>query len=177
VPTDGTTSTTSTSTATATSTTTTTTATEPAAHELAFAALVRDGNPFARDTVERLHAQQLAQQKALKAEQEHASLVTRSASASAPAAADTDVDEGSKLFITSTTINVAKFIGKYAQMMQTLEPIAFQIFLGIQQLFEFYVSGGGGEGGAAGRVVGLVCARPHVMSRSCTWSTSSSLQE
>ena len=50
---------------------------------------------------------------------------TATAAAATAAAGGSAVPEavGEELFITSTTINVAKFIGKYAQMMHTLEPV------------------------------------------------------
>ena len=100
---------------------------------------VRDGNPFARETIERLQQEQLAQRKkdALVQQQleaQRVQLAVPKVGTSALAVSDDSV------LITSTTINVAKFIGKYAQMMHTLDPIAYQIFLGIAQLFDFYVS-------------------------------------
>eukprot|EP01114_Cavostelium_apophysatum_P008475 TRINITY_DN2099_c0_g1_i1.p1 TRINITY_DN2099_c0_g1~~TRINITY_DN2099_c0_g1_i1.p1 ORF type:complete len:934 (-),score=252.92 TRINITY_DN2099_c0_g1_i1:24-2825(-) len=43
--------------------------------------------------------------------------------------------------LTTTTINVIRFITKYLQMMKILQPIAFEIFIGITQLFEYYMFG------------------------------------
>ncbi|PRP80852.1 coiled-coil domain-containing protein [Planoprotostelium fungivorum] len=42
--------------------------------------------------------------------------------------------------MTTTTINVARFMGKYGQMMKILEPISFDIFQGIVQIVEYYLA-------------------------------------
>eukprot|EP01104_Vermistella_antarctica_P008256 TRINITY_DN2060_c1_g1_i1.p1 TRINITY_DN2060_c1_g1~~TRINITY_DN2060_c1_g1_i1.p1 ORF type:complete len:988 (-),score=289.61 TRINITY_DN2060_c1_g1_i1:155-3118(-) len=41
--------------------------------------------------------------------------------------------------LTSTSINVLRYIGKYLHMMVILQPIAFEVFLGITQIFEYYM--------------------------------------
>eukprot|EP00742_Colponemidia_sp_Colp-10_P007504 GILJ01008088.1.p1 GENE.GILJ01008088.1~~GILJ01008088.1.p1 ORF type:complete len:1012 (+),score=165.37 GILJ01008088.1:151-3186(+) len=41
--------------------------------------------------------------------------------------------------LSSSSLNVAKTIGKYIQLMEILRPISFEIFLGLTQLFEFYM--------------------------------------
>eukprot|EP01117_Protostelium_nocturnum_P007743 TRINITY_DN2771_c1_g3_i1.p1 TRINITY_DN2771_c1_g3~~TRINITY_DN2771_c1_g3_i1.p1 ORF type:complete len:978 (+),score=333.39 TRINITY_DN2771_c1_g3_i1:163-3096(+) len=48
------------------------------------------------------------------------------------------VGETSGPIITTSTVNVARFFGKYAHMMKILEPICFEIFSGLVQIFEFY---------------------------------------
>ena len=41
--------------------------------------------------------------------------------------------------VTTTTINVIRFIGKYIMMMKVLQPIAYEIFMGITQIWEYYI--------------------------------------
>ena len=40
--------------------------------------------------------------------------------------------------ITTTTINVIRFIGKYITMMKVLQPISYEIYQAITQLSEYY---------------------------------------
>src|SRR4051794_40693315 len=42
--------------------------------------------------------------------------------------------------LTTTTVNVMRYIGKYLHMMKVLEPISFEVYTGITQTFEYYVS-------------------------------------
>ena len=41
--------------------------------------------------------------------------------------------------LTSTSINVLRYMGKYLHMMEILRPISFQIFFGYRQIFEYYM--------------------------------------
>ena len=41
--------------------------------------------------------------------------------------------------MTTSTINVCRFVGKYVQMMKILQPIAFEIFCGLNEVYFFYV--------------------------------------
>jgi syndetin len=112
--------------------------------ERIFAEQARSGNPFSKAA---LQAAAAAASKARREVQLPAAGADASAQAAAVAAAtpasaaDADAtDEGEKRnFLTSTCINVAKFIGKYLQMMQILEPISYQIFVGLEQIYNFYL--------------------------------------
>jgi hypothetical protein len=41
--------------------------------------------------------------------------------------------------VTTTTVHVIRIFGKYLHMMKILQPIAYEVFIGITQVFDFYV--------------------------------------
>lgn len=42
--------------------------------------------------------------------------------------------------LTSTVIGVVKILGKYLYMLKVLQPIALEVFVGITQVFQYFVS-------------------------------------
>jgi hypothetical protein len=112
-----------------------------------FAEHARSGNPFGRAAMEAaasaaVKARRAAQQApaAPTAAAAAAAATSAAASAAASASGQEDTEESEKRnFLTSTSINVAKYIGKYVQMMQILEPISYQVFVGLEQLYNFYL--------------------------------------
>mmetsp|Transcript_23579 Transcript_23579/g.66171 ORF Transcript_23579/g.66171 Transcript_23579/m.66171 type:complete len:937 (+) Transcript_23579:66-2876(+) len=50
-----------------------------------------------------------------------------------------DMTPGVGPSLTSTSINVLRYMGKYLHMMKILKPIKFQVFYGFQQAFEYYM--------------------------------------
>ena len=46
---------------------------------------------------------------------------------------------GTGASVTITCVNVVRYIGNYLQMMKILQPIAFEVFQGVQQLYQFYL--------------------------------------
>ena len=117
--------------------------------ERIFAAHQSNGNPFGKAALAKAaEAARVARAKTAEEEAAAAAVAVaeaRAADKAAAAGAGEASDEANgaaddtRLFVTSTSINVAKFIGKYMQMMITLEPIAYQVFVGIAQLFDFYL--------------------------------------
>jgi len=51
-----------------------------------------------------------------------------------PAASQTETP-----LLTTTTINVVRFVTKYLQMMQILQPISYEIFQGVCEILEYYM--------------------------------------
>jgi hypothetical protein len=114
--------------------------------ERIFAEQARSGNPFSKAALQAAaaaasKARREVQLPAASADGGGASAQAAAVVATPASAADADAtDEGEKRnFLTSTCINVAKFIGKYVQMMQILEPISYQIFVGLEQIYNFYL--------------------------------------
>jgi hypothetical protein len=113
-----------------------------------FGEHARSGNPFGRAAMEAAAAAAVKARRAAQhapapaAAGAAAAAATAAAAASAAASASgaEDTEESEKRnFLTSTSINVAKYIGKYVQMMQILEPISYQVFVGLEQLYNFYL--------------------------------------
>jgi len=50
-----------------------------------------------------------------------------------------DIDNRGGPVVASVTLKVIKHIGNYFQMIQVLQPIANDVFTGLQQIFEFYM--------------------------------------
>ena len=55
-----------------------------------------------------------------------------------PKRKDSATLEGAGQIVTLTSINLVKYIGKYLQMMRVLQPIAFDVFVEITHLCEYY---------------------------------------
>jgi hypothetical protein len=59
--------------------------------------------------------------------------------AAAPADSSTAAPLVDPPLLAAATINVAKLVGKYIDMMRVLSPIAYQVFIGITQLYDYYL--------------------------------------
>eukprot|EP01113_Clastostelium_recurvatum_P026387 TRINITY_DN3165_c0_g1_i4.p1 TRINITY_DN3165_c0_g1~~TRINITY_DN3165_c0_g1_i4.p1 ORF type:complete len:1004 (-),score=280.28 TRINITY_DN3165_c0_g1_i4:45-3056(-) len=96
---------------------------------------LRAQNPFARIGEKRAMGRNLSSTLSMSS----AGLGNVDAQPYTSSSSDHQGEEGR--MITSTTINVVRFLGKYMQLMHTLSAIAYDIFSAMTQLFEFYVYG------------------------------------
>merc|ERR1712060_615749 len=47
--------------------------------------------------------------------------------------------DGTEPCLTSTSLNLAKFIGKCLQIMESLEPVSYEAFIALRDSFKFYL--------------------------------------
>lgn len=48
-------------------------------------------------------------------------------------------DDGKSPLVTLVSVNIARYIGQYLHMMQILSSISYEVFVGMTQIFDFYL--------------------------------------
>eukprot|EP01116_Phalansterium_solitarium_P025632 TRINITY_DN9902_c0_g2_i1.p1 TRINITY_DN9902_c0_g2~~TRINITY_DN9902_c0_g2_i1.p1 ORF type:complete len:1117 (+),score=551.47 TRINITY_DN9902_c0_g2_i1:130-3480(+) len=64
---------------------------------------------------------------------------TRRAVTAAAAASSAELQQGGGALLTTTTINLCRHLAKYIQLMKLMQPIASDVFDGLQQLYHYYL--------------------------------------